>query len=209
MNANGPSPRGLRGRRSLALDGPRLDRRGSAGNAERTSGIDSFRADGHYAFGGRADSDPRAFASAPARGRADGRRGGLGLRPGTNSYRRSECGPALEREGVSLQELKLPDRSSACRWVCAVAEWVASGGVNPCRGGVIFCDDAGLLCCVANKVAGLRAVVANTVPQAARATLTLGANLVAVDMPGRTFFEVRQILRTLCCRRGAPLARWA
>jgi hypothetical protein len=105
---------------------------------------------------------------------------------------------ALEQEGISLQELKVPDRSLPCRWVCAVAEWVASGGVDPRRGGVIFCDDAGLLCCVANKVAGLRAIVANTVPQTAHATLTLGANLVAVEMPGRTFFEVRQILRTLC-----------
>jgi ribose 5-phosphate isomerase RpiB len=105
---------------------------------------------------------------------------------------------ALEREGVSLPELTVPDRSSPCRWARTVAESVASGGVDPCRGGVIFCDDAGLLCCVANKVAGLRAVVANTVPQAARATLALGANLVAVEMPGRTFFEVRQILRTLC-----------
>jgi ribose 5-phosphate isomerase RpiB len=105
---------------------------------------------------------------------------------------------ALEREGISLQELKLPDRSSACRWARAVAESVANGGISAKRGGVIFCDDAGLLCCVANKVAGLRAVVANTVAQAARATLTLGANLVAVEMPGRTFFEVRQILRTVC-----------
>jgi ribose 5-phosphate isomerase RpiB len=68
---------------------------------------------------------------------------------------------------------------------------------------VVFCDDAGLLCCVANKVAGLRAALANTVAQAAQATLTLGANLLAVEMPGRTFFEVRQILRT-CCSAAAP-----
>jgi ribose 5-phosphate isomerase RpiB len=107
---------------------------------------------------------------------------------------------ALEREGVSLGELKLPGRSSSCRWARALAEWVGRGD---CRGGVVFCDDAGLLCCVANKVAGLRAAVANTVDQAARATLTLGANLVAVEMPGRTFFEVRQILR-ICCSAQAP-----
>ena len=40
-------------------------------------------------------------------------------------------------------------------------------------------------------------VAVATVGQAARATLTLAANLLAVEMPGRTFFEVRQILRTL------------
>ena len=41
------------------------------------------------------------------------------------------------------------------------------------------------------------------------ATLTLAANLLAVEMPGRTFFEVRQILR-ICCAAAAvcpaPLA---
>src|SRR5439155_13317297 len=98
---------------------------------------------------------------------------------------------ALEREGVTLQELPLQDQSSPCRWAQAVAECVARG---ECRGGVVFCEDAGLLCCVANKVPGLRAAVANSVGQAARATLTLAANVLAVEMPGRTFFEVRQIL---------------
>jgi ribose 5-phosphate isomerase RpiB len=63
---------------------------------------------------------------------------------------------------------------------------------------VLFCHDPGLVCCVANKLPGLRAAAVLTVAQAARATLQLGANLVAVEMPGRTFFEVRQILRTVC-----------
>jgi hypothetical protein len=102
---------------------------------------------------------------------------------------------AVQREGLPLRELTPPEQSSPGAWARAVAECIAGG---ECQGGVIFCDDAGLLCCVANKVAGLRAVVANTVAQAARATLTLGANLLAVEMPGRTFFEVRQIIRTGC-----------
>jgi ribose 5-phosphate isomerase RpiB len=108
---------------------------------------------------------------------------------------------ALQREGVSLKELKMQSQPSACRWARAVAECVAHG---ECPGGVVFCDDAGLLCCVANKVAGLRAAVANSVAQAARATLTLAANLLAVEMPGRTFFEVRQILR-ICCSAATPV----
>src|SRR5207245_1737657 len=54
---------------------------------------------------------------------------------------------ALEREGVSLKELKMQGQPSACRWARAVAECVARGD---CRGGVVFCDDPGLLCCVAN-----------------------------------------------------------
>jgi hypothetical protein len=75
-----------------------------------------------------------------------------------------------------------------------------------CLGGVIFCRDPGLVCCVANKLAGLRSVAVLTIARAARATLTLSPNLVAVEMPGRTFFELRQILRTLvtCDGSGCP-----
>ena len=101
---------------------------------------------------------------------------------------------AVQREGLSLKELGAAGESSPCRWARAVAECVARG---ECQGGVVFCQDPGLVCCVANKVAGLRAASVVSVAQAARAALTLGANLLAVEMPGRTFFEVRQILRTV------------
>jgi ribose 5-phosphate isomerase RpiB len=102
---------------------------------------------------------------------------------------------ALRRDGVTLKELSSAGNDLPCRWARAVAECVRRG---ECQGGVVFCDDPGLVCCVANKVAGLRAVAVTTVTQAARATLALGANLVAVELPGRTFFEVRQIIRTVC-----------
>jgi hypothetical protein len=104
----------------------------------------------------------------------------------------------LERDGMPLQDL-CAEGGPACQWAKAVAECVARGD---CQGGVLFCHDPGLVCCVANKLAGLRAVPVITVAQAARATLSLGANLVAVEMPGRTFFEVRQILRTVCLAPG-------
>ena len=101
----------------------------------------------------------------------------------------------MQQDGVELKELPCDGKGSACEWSRAVAECVARG---ECRGGVVFCQDPGLVCCVANKVAGLRGVAVITVAQAARAVLTLGPNLVAVEMPGRTFFEIRQILRVLC-----------
>jgi ribose 5-phosphate isomerase RpiB len=107
---------------------------------------------------------------------------------------------SLEREGFSLRALPAESTTELCRWAKVVAECVGRG---ECRGGVIFCADPGLVCCVANKVKGLRAVGVTTVLQAARATLALGANLIAVEVPGRTFFEVRQILRALC-QAGAP-----
>jgi hypothetical protein len=102
---------------------------------------------------------------------------------------------ALRREGVGFRELEAPGQDLPCRWARKLAECVARG---ECHGGVVFCEDPGLVCCVANKVAGLRAVPVHSVGQAARATLSLGANLAAVEMPGRTFFEVRQILRIFC-----------
>ena len=101
---------------------------------------------------------------------------------------------SLEREGVALRPLAACEGES-CRWAQALGACVRGG---ECCGGVVFCGDPGLVCCMANKTAGVRAVAVTTVGQAARAALTLGANLVAVEMPGRTFFEVRQILRTLC-----------
>jgi ribose 5-phosphate isomerase RpiB len=107
---------------------------------------------------------------------------------------------AVHREEISLAELKLPERSSPAGWARAVADCIAWGEY---QGGVVFCEDGALFCCVANKVAGLRAAVTNTVAQAARATLSLGANVLAVEMPGRTFFEVRQIIRT-CCAAATP-----
>jgi ribose 5-phosphate isomerase RpiB len=104
---------------------------------------------------------------------------------------------ALEREGHSWRELSSCS-GRECDWARALAECIASGA---CRGGVVFCQDPGLVCCVANKVPGLRAAPVATVAQAGRALLILGPNLVAVEMPGRTFFEIRQILR-LCRASG-------
>jgi len=102
---------------------------------------------------------------------------------------------ALGREQVQVQPLPMVPDEDLAGWARSIGECVAN---NTCCGGVVFCDDPGLVCCVANKISGLRAAAVTTIAQAARATLTLGCNLLAVEMPGRTFFEVRQILRQLC-----------
>jgi hypothetical protein len=101
---------------------------------------------------------------------------------------------ALAREGLAFREFPPEVNQLPCRWAKAVAECLARG---ECAGGVLFCDDPGLVCCVANKVSGLRAAPVATIAQAARASLSLAANLLVVEMPGRTFFEIRQILRLL------------
>jgi hypothetical protein len=101
---------------------------------------------------------------------------------------------AVRRDGIDLKELNT-QAASCSAWAKALAKCVTRG---ECRGGVLFCQDPGLVCCVGNKLAGLRAVAVLNIAQTERAALTLGANLVAVEMPGRTFFELRQILRILC-----------
>jgi hypothetical protein len=63
---------------------------------------------------------------------------------------------------------------------------------------VLFCDDAGLACCVANKVPGVRAAAVWTVARANRALHQLGANLLIAETAGLTFYECRELLR-LCC----------
>ena len=109
----------------------------------------------------------------------------------------------LARDGLALRELGVSQGELPCRWARALAECVARGD---CRGGVLFCSDPGLVCCVANKVSGLRAVPVATIGQMGQALLSLAANLVAVEMPGRTFYEVRQILRLACSSKngGCP-----
>ncbi len=106
---------------------------------------------------------------------------------------------ALERDGTPVVPLA-PANGAPWQWARAVAECVAAGG---CLGGVVFCGDPGLVVCVANKLSGLRAAAATTPQAAAKARQALGANLLAVEMPGRTFFELRQLLRAVC--GGPPL----
>ena len=102
---------------------------------------------------------------------------------------------AMLRDRTPIRELSARCDGLASEWARGLAESVSRGEYLGCA---IFCEDPGLVCCVANKMPGLRAVAVVTTMHAARATLTLGANLLAVEMPGRTFFEVRQILRNLC-----------
>jgi hypothetical protein len=108
---------------------------------------------------------------------------------------------ALQREGLCLRPLPESNGESSASWARRVAECVSQG---ECGGGVIFCEDPALVCCVANKVAGLRAATVTTLGQLGRALEALAPNLIAVEMPGRTFFEVRQILRTVLASRACP-----
>jgi len=93
---------------------------------------------------------------------------------------------ALDRDGISLVALSASVRDAAAQ--IARAE---------CQGAIFFHSDPALVCCLANKHSGLRAAAVLTAAHVARARTSLGANLFAVEMPGRTYFELRQILRAI------------
>ncbi|MBX9677224.1 MAG: RpiB/LacA/LacB family sugar-phosphate isomerase [Gemmataceae bacterium] len=97
---------------------------------------------------------------------------------------------ALIREGVHLTALsKITDPIA---WSRETANAIEAERI---AGAVAFCGDPELVVCVANKMSGIRAAAVTGVRQATRVRQKLGANLLAVEMPGRTVFEVRQILK--------------
>ncbi len=103
---------------------------------------------------------------------------------------------SLHRNGSAPQPLP-GCQGETCTWVRDVAECLRSGR---CRTAILFCEDAGLACCIANKVAGVRAAAVGTVRQACRALTELAANLLVVEMADRTFFECKELLRL--CQEG-------
>jgi hypothetical protein len=86
-----------------------------------------------------------------------------------------------------------------CHWVRAVADCLARG---TCRAAVLFCDDAGVACCVANKVPGVRAVAVQSIAQAEQAIRGLDANLLIAEPDGRTFYEFKKLLQLCSGRNG-------
>ena len=108
---------------------------------------------------------------------------------------------SLAREGLNLVSLQPAAGTELSAFAKAVADCVVRG---ECQGGVVFCSDPGLASCVANKTKGLRAAAAMNINQVSRALKTLGANLIAIEMPGPTFFEIRQMVRRLCKPSSCP-----
>src|SRR5262245_43151140 len=108
---------------------------------------------------------------------------------------------SLRKARVVLRDVMAPESRSQYRVVRWIAEAVAVGRYP---GVIVFCREPGLWCCVANKIAGVRAVPAVTVAQTRKALDGLGANWIAVESPGRTYYEIRQILR-VCALRPATM----
>ncbi len=94
---------------------------------------------------------------------------------------------SLERQGLTFRLLSSPGNEPR-RWLAMFRDWRLQE-----QNGVAFCADAALISCLANK-SGMRAASVLTARQAGRALESVGADALIVEMPGPTFFEVRQIL---------------
>jgi ribose 5-phosphate isomerase RpiB len=98
---------------------------------------------------------------------------------------------ALQREGITLTPFQIS--GTPISWARTFAETILAG--HP--GGIALCGDAATVCCIANKIAGMRGAAVMNVPQVVRAKRNLGANLFAIEVPGPTFFQVRQMIQTI------------
>ncbi len=102
---------------------------------------------------------------------------------------------AYSGEGRAHTLLEGPGNNTRSRWYGTLAERVSSGAT---RGVMVYCSDAAACVCIAAKVPGVRPAAATSAAQVARVLLTLGCNFMAIETAGRTFFELRQITRTVC-----------
>jgi len=111
---------------------------------------------------------------------------------------------SIKRDGLNLQELSIPRQREAecetlaCNLARETAQVITRGDWS---GAIFFCHDPWLVCCVANKVKGIRAAALTSASQANRAVSGLGVNFLALEIGNQTFFELRHILRSVC---GSP-----
>jgi hypothetical protein len=102
---------------------------------------------------------------------------------------------ALAGEGRSQNLIEGPGKSTRSQWYRSLAETVSDSDV---RGMLVFCSDPAVCVCIAAKVDGVRPALAITPAQTAKILITLGCNFAALETTGRTFYELRQITRTVC-----------
>ncbi|GIW79720.1 MAG: hypothetical protein KatS3mg105_1527 [Gemmatales bacterium] len=106
---------------------------------------------------------------------------------------------ALKRENIEFAQVATLAGSIA-EQAHSFAEQLAS---ELFQAVAIVCDNAGLACCIANKVRRVRAVAVASVNEVAKALSSFGANYFALDVEGRTFFELKQMLKTIAAAKNA------
>jgi hypothetical protein len=120
---------------------------------------------------------------------------GWGLAVESNDVRALSVIRACGGEGRNLTLFEGPEKKTRSQWYGSLAEKVSSASI---RGLLVFCSDAAVCVCVAAKAPGVRPAMAVSAARAARVLITLGCNFMAIETTGRTFFELRQIVQTIC-----------
>jgi hypothetical protein len=99
---------------------------------------------------------------------------------------------SLRREGLYLPLYAVSGPPP--HWTCEIARQVVA---DKHAGAVIFTCSPSVVSCVANKIPGIRAAMVSSIPQYQSALLQLNPNIVVVEMPGRTFFEMKYFAQCL------------
>ena len=108
---------------------------------------------------------------------------------------------ALGNEGFTLKALQMQQGIGSILLAKTAGEMVASGVM---KSAVLFCREPEAAACAANKLVGIRAAAVNNMMQAKRVCASLGANMIVVEMPGRTYFEIRQVILLMMNTKGCP-----
>jgi ribose 5-phosphate isomerase RpiB len=108
---------------------------------------------------------------------------------------------ALGNEGFTLKALQMQQGIGSMLLGKNAGEMVASGVM---KSAVLFCREPEAAACAANKLVGIRAAAVNNMMQAKRVCASLGANMMVVEMPGRTYFEIRQVILLMMNTKGCP-----
>ena len=101
-----------------------------------------------------------------------------------------------------LNDLQESDRSGWCRESAdctnsAVKAALSALGGAEVDGVVVFAGQGALVACLANRDGQVRAAVVNDVSSINQAKSLMGANLVVVNAAGKSYYELRSLLRTL------------
>jgi len=100
----------------------------------------------------------------------------------------------LRQQGINTE------RIAKCGLISAVDELVDSAARGG-RIGVLLTRQTAAALCLANRTAGVRAVIANGVESVRTARTTLAANLLVTDPQGRSLHELAGIIRTCATER--------
>lgn len=109
--------------------------------------------------------------------------------------------PAAMLAGVSAIEFEQVARVGLVGVIDDVVDQVVRGGAL----GLVFTDQADAALCLANRTAGVRAVLARSAAQVRQARSNLAANLFVVEPRSKSLFELRQIVMATTSSSGHSL----